>query len=98
MVLSAYGVDTDPQRLNQYLTTHGGYVGEGLLVWEKAADLGLGQVEKAYEDAPSYALLDENLLEGNPVIVRLTLRSGPAPFRRRRRQAGLGLSHPRPGP
>jgi hypothetical protein len=80
MVLSAYGVDTDPQRLNQYLTTHDGYVGEGLLVWEKAAELGSGQVEKAYEDAPSYALLDQNLLLGNPVIVRLTLRTGRPHF------------------
>ena len=80
MILSAYGVDTDPQRLNQYLTTHGGYVGDGWLVWEKAADLGLGQVKKAYEDDPSYALLDQNLLKGNPVIIRLTLRNGTKHF------------------
>ena len=36
MVLHAYGVDTDPQRLNAFLTTHGGFVGDGLLVWERA--------------------------------------------------------------
>lgn len=81
MVLSAYGVDTDPQRLNQYLTLHGGYTDEGWLYWEKAAEIAPGgQVEKAYEDPPSYALIDQNLLAGNPVIVRLTLRNGHTHF------------------
>ncbi|HEY0257361.1 MAG TPA: C39 family peptidase [Candidatus Methylacidiphilales bacterium] len=81
MVLSAYGVDTDPQRLNQYLTLHGGYTDEGWLYWEKAAEVAPGgQVEKAYEDSPSYGLIDQNLLAGNPVIVRLTLRNGHTHF------------------
>lgn len=76
MVLAGYGVDTDPQRLNQYLTTHGGYTANGWLYWEKAAEVAPGgQVEKAYEDLPAYALIDQNLLAGNPVIVRLTLRN-----------------------
>ncbi len=77
MVLAAYGVNTDPQRLNDYLTTHEGYTPDGKLYWEKAAEIAPGgQVEKAYEDLPSYALIDENLMAGNPVIIRLTLPSG----------------------
>jgi hypothetical protein len=81
MVLSAYGVDTDPDRLNQYLTTHGGYTENGWVYWEKAAEVAPGgQVGKAYEGLPSYALIDENLLAGNPVIVRLTLRNGTTHF------------------
>src|SRR6202050_4074271 len=61
MVLSAYGVDTDPDRLNQYLTTHNGYTDDGWVYWEKAAEIAPGgQVEKAYEDLPSYALIDQN--------------------------------------
>ena len=81
MVLSAYGVDTDPDRLNQYLTTHNGYTDDGWLYWEKAAEVApSGQVEKAYEDLPSYALIDQNLLAGNPVIVRLTLQNGTTHF------------------
>jgi hypothetical protein len=81
MVLSAYGVDTDPGRLNQYLTTHHGYTEEGWVYWEKAAEVAPGgQVEKAYEDLPSYALIDQNLLAGNPVIVRLTLHNGTTHF------------------
>jgi len=81
MVLSGYGVDTDPQRLNQYLTTHGGYTPNGWLYWEKAAAVApYGQVEKAYEDLPSYALIDRNLQAGNPVIIRLTLPNGHTHF------------------
>jgi hypothetical protein len=80
MVLASYGIDTDPQRLNQFLTADGGYTPNGWIYWEKAADLAPGEVEKAYEDRPSYALIDQNLLAGNPVIVRLTLRNGENHF------------------
>jgi hypothetical protein len=81
MVLSSYGVDIDPPRLNAYLQTHGGYTPNGWLYWEKAAEVAPdGQVQKAYEDLPSYAQIDDNLLEGNPVIVRLTLRNGMTHF------------------
>jgi hypothetical protein len=81
MVLSAYGVDTDPDRLNAFLTTHAGYTPNGWLYWEKAAAIAPGgQVEKAYEDLPSYALIDDNLLHGNPVIVRVTLHNGTTHF------------------
>ena len=81
MVLSAYGVDTDPDRLNQYLIATGGYTDDGSLYWEKAAAIApAGQVEKAYEDPPSYALIDQNVLAGNPVIVRLTLPNGRTHF------------------
>jgi hypothetical protein len=80
MVLASYGIDTDPQRLNAFLDTNGGYTPNGWLYWEKAADLAPGRVEKAYEDLPSYALIDANLLAGNPVIIRLTLRNGTTHF------------------
>jgi hypothetical protein len=80
MVLGSYGIDTDPDRLNQFLMTDGGYTPNGWIYWEKAADLSQGRVEKAYEDLPSYRLMDNNLLAGNPVIVRLTLRDGTPHF------------------
>lgn len=80
MVLASYGVDTDPQRLNQYLSAHNGYTEQGWLYWEKAAELAGGRVEKVYEDLPTYALIDQNLLAGNPVIVRLKLRNGTPHF------------------
>ena len=34
------------------------------------------RVRHAYEDLPSYFLIDSNLYRGNPVIVRLKLASG----------------------
>lgn len=81
MVLKGYGVDTDPQRLNQFLTANAGYTPNGWLYWEKAAAMApAGQVEKAYEDLPSYELIDNNLLRGNPVIIRLTLDNGTTHF------------------
>jgi hypothetical protein len=80
MVLSFYGIDTDPQRLNDFLNSNGGYTPNGWLYWEKAAAIAPGRVEKAYEDLPSYELIDDNLLAGNPVIVRLTLRNGTTHF------------------
>jgi hypothetical protein len=80
MVLRAYGVDTDPQRLNAYLTTHLGYVGDGWLVWERVSGVTGEQVQKAYEDLPSYQLIDDNIRKGNPVIVRIHLRNGTTHF------------------
>ena len=80
MVLASYGIDTDPQRLNDYLKTHDGYTPQGWLYWEKAAELGGGHVRHAYEDLPSYELIDRNLARGNPVIVRLRLPSGITHF------------------
>ena len=80
MVLAFYGQDVDPGRLNAFLTTNGGYTPQGWLYWEKAADFIPGMVRHAYEDLPSYFLIDSNLLRGNPVIVRLHLPNGITHF------------------
>ncbi|MEO6787511.1 MAG: C39 family peptidase [Chthoniobacteraceae bacterium] len=80
MVLASYGADTDPGRLNKLVTEAGGYVGNGWLVWEKAAEVTGNVARKAYEDAPSYRLIDENLAHRNPVIVRLRTRGGVTHF------------------
>jgi hypothetical protein len=80
MVLSFYGVDTDPQRLNQYLTANEGYTEQGWVYWEKAAELAPAKVKHVYEDLPSYRLIDTNLLNGNPVIVRLRYENGVTHF------------------
>ena len=80
MVLASYGIDVDPGRLNRFLTRNEGYVGAGWLVWEKAAAYAPGRCEKAYEDDPSFARIDWNLLRGNPVIVRIRFPGGPTHF------------------
>lgn len=84
MVLAGYGVDVDPGRLNQFLTTlPGGYTPEGWIYWEKAAEFDPDFTAKLlphYEDKPSYFLIDWNLIEGNPVIVRLRYPNGITHF------------------
>lgn len=80
MVMHFYGADTDPGRLNAYCDEHGGYTPQGWLYWEKAAEAAGNRARLAYEDPPSYWLMDQNLLRGNPVIVRLRMRSGITHF------------------
>ena len=71
MVLAGYGMDLDPKRLNAFLSGNGGYTERGWIYWEVAALYEPGKVRHAYEDLPSYRLMDWNLLKGNPVIVRV---------------------------
>ena len=80
MVLGFYGMPVDPQKLNQFLKDHSGYEGQAWLRWESAAEFSPGLVQKAYEDLPSYALIDWNLLHGNPVIVRIRRADGITHF------------------
>ncbi len=80
MVLSYYGIDTDPQRLNAFLNDHDGYTPQGWLYWEAAATLAPDRVRHVYEDLPSYRLIDTNLRRGNPVIIRLRFPSGVTHF------------------
>jgi hypothetical protein len=80
MVLAYYGVKVDPGVLNTFLTNNDGYTPQGWLYWEKAAAFAPGKAKHVYEDAPSYYLIDSNLLRGNPVIIRIRLRSGISHF------------------
>ena len=80
MIFRFYGIDTDPQRLNWFLDGNAGYTPEGWVYWEKAALIAPGRVKHIYEDLPSYYLIDSNLARGNPVIVKLKLRSGITHF------------------
>ena len=76
MVMKFYGLDTDPGRLNTFLLANGGYDENNDLRWEGPTALAPSLVKHAYEDLPSYHLIDSNLAHGNPVIVRLNLPSG----------------------
>jgi hypothetical protein len=80
MVLAFYGQDIDPGRLNDFLSDNGGYTPQGWIYWEKAADYHPGVARHAYEDLPSYYLIDSNLERGNPVIVRIRLSNGVTHF------------------
>jgi hypothetical protein len=80
MVFKFYGIDTDPQQLNWFLVSVDGYTGRGWIYWERAAWLSPDRVRHVYEDLGSYRLIDSNLARGNPVIVRVRLRSGITHF------------------
>lgn len=76
MIMKFYGLDTDPGRLNVFLRDNGGYDENNDLRWEGPTALAPNKVKHVYEDLPSYHLIDSNLRHGNPVIVRLNLKSG----------------------
>jgi hypothetical protein len=80
MIFKSYGIDTDPQQLNWFLTAVGGYTEEGWLYWERAAWWAPERVRHVYEDLPSYSLIDSNLQRANPVIVRVRLANGVTHF------------------
>jgi len=80
MVFNFYGIKTDPQQLNWFLTATDGYTEQGWIYWDRAAWLAPDNVRHVYEDLPSFELIDSNLRRGNPVIVRLRLRSGVTHF------------------
>ncbi|MEO8204602.1 MAG: C39 family peptidase [Chthoniobacterales bacterium] len=80
MVLASYGADVDPGRLNKFVLDNNGYTENGWLYWESAAEFPPHLAEKAYENPPSYFLIDWNLLHGNPVIVRLRYPNGVTHF------------------
>ena len=80
MVFKFYGIDVDTQQLNWFLSEVGGYTERGWLYWDRAAWFAPDRVRHVYEDLPSYRLIDWNLAHGNPVIVRVRLRSGITHF------------------
>jgi len=80
MVFRSYGIETDPQQLNWFLTAVNGYTDNGWLYWDRAAWWAPDRVRHVYEDLPSYELIDSNLNRGNPVIVRIRFRNGVTHF------------------
>ena len=80
MVAAFYGVKTDPEKLNDFLTKTGGLDNEGLIDWSHVSSVSPDRMELAYDGVPSYDLIDKSLLAGNPVIVLIPLRGGAYHF------------------
>ena len=76
MVIAFYGIKTDPQQLNAFLTRTGGFSDDGLIHWSRVPAIAPDHLELAYDGGPSYKLIDSNLLAGNPVIVLFPLPDG----------------------
>ncbi len=74
MMLAHFGVDTDPGRLNRWLSTHGGYQSGDLLVWDKLAEYSQGRIREVYRGPARTEILERNLALGNPVMVKVLIR------------------------
>jgi hypothetical protein len=76
MLLEAYGVNTNPGALNQWLISNSGYVDQNLLVWgaiaQYAATLGV-QVSYTGWEGYNATAVASSLAAGNPVIAQVTL-------------------------
>ncbi|MDX2226511.1 MAG: C39 family peptidase [Verrucomicrobiae bacterium] len=80
MALAAMGIDTDPGRLNAFLSTNSGYTDRGWIHWEKAAELAPDRVWKSFEDTGNHQVLDDALLQGLTPIIRIRFPSGITHF------------------
>ena len=76
MVAAFYGIKTDPQQLNAFLTRTGGFTDDGLIHWRRVPSIAPAHFELAYNGGPSYELIDSNLLARNPVIALIPLPDG----------------------
>lgn len=80
MVAAFYGVNTDPRRLNDFLTRTGGLDNGGYIDWSQVASVAPNRMRLVYDGVASYELIDENLLVENPVIIMIPLRDGAYHF------------------
>jgi hypothetical protein len=52
MVTNAYGYSTNPQLLNRWLSAHGGYIQNDLLLWRQATAVTQGSVRWQWQHVP----------------------------------------------
>jgi hypothetical protein len=80
MVAAFYGVKTDPNLLDDFLTRTGGLDKEGYIDWNKVPAIEPSRFKLIYNGSASYQLIDASLLSGNPVIVVIPLPDGAYHF------------------
>jgi hypothetical protein len=80
MVAAFYGVKTDPNRLDDFLTRTGGLDKDGYIDWKAVPAVAPSRFKLFYNGTASYQLIDRSLLAGNPVIVVIPLLDGAYHF------------------
>ena len=80
MVAAFYGVKTDPNLLDDFLTRTGGLDKEGYIDWNAVSEIAPSRFKLIYNGSASYKLIDSSLLSGNPVIVVIPLPDGAYHF------------------
>jgi hypothetical protein len=76
MLYDYYGFETDPKRLNDYLSRNGGYTRRGLLRWSPCAEYTGGRARLVYRGDYHPERVEGELSNANPVIVQVKLPSG----------------------
>ena len=85
MVLRYYGVDTNPGLLNSWLSSHGGYTGDGSLNWGVPATYSGGKATYGGKlslsgNSADSASINNELNAGHPVIVKVATGSKTYPY------------------
>lgn len=76
MALAHHGVIEDPAGLNRKLKEADGYTYRGWVKWDALRRITADRVRVMLPQNPSYRDIDAALAEGNPVLVKVLLRSG----------------------
>lgn len=74
MMLAHFGLDTDPGRLNRFLSENGGYASGDLLVWDKLVEYSQGRIREVYRGPARTEILERNLAAGNPIMAKVLIR------------------------
>jgi len=89
MLLKYYGVETDPGKLNTWLSANDGYIADGSLIWDKPAEYSEGKIQFVHEEKfwsfenptqSQWEKLDEELSNGHPVIIKVDADPSPETF------------------
>lgn len=76
MALAYHGIDLDPGELNRRLKEADGYTLRGWLKWDAVRQVTDGRVRVELPSNPTQQTIDDALAAGDPVIVKVILRSG----------------------
>ena len=80
MVAAFYGVKTDPNLLDDFLTRTGGLDKDGYIDWTAVPAIAPTRFKLIYNGIASYKLIDTSLSSRNPVIVVIPLPGGAYHF------------------
>jgi hypothetical protein len=76
MALAHHGVKEDPAELNRKLKAAGGYTYRGWVKWDALKRITAERVQVVLPQNPSHRDIEAALAGGNPVLVKVILKSG----------------------
>ncbi len=76
MAMAQHGIDMNPSELNRKLKEVDGYTGRGWIKWEAIKTVSGERVRIDLPQDPTHEVINEALAIGDPVLVKVVLRSG----------------------